>query len=58
MSKNEPEFPLAPMIASAAALHETMTAYVQVGFTRPEALQIVIAMLMEAIRQSAREGPG
>lgn len=34
-----------PLLTAAIAVHEGFTAYVQAGFTRDEALQLVIAQL-------------
>jgi hypothetical protein len=55
---NDENFPLPPLMTGAVALHENMIAYVEAGFTRSEALQIVLTMLTEAIRQSERERGG
>lgn len=52
----EPEFPLLPLQAGAVAFHENMIAFVDAGFTRAEAMQIVLTMLTESIRLSGR-GP-
>lgn len=50
--------PMTPLLMGAAALHENMLAYVQAGFTRDEALKIVIAMLTEAMRRGNGEAGG
>ena len=41
---------ITPLAAGATALHENMAVLVSAGFTRDEAVKIVIAMLTEAIR--------
>lgn len=43
--ETEPENPLTALAAGAAQVHEMFTAYVAAGFTRAEALQVVIAVL-------------
>lgn len=52
------EFLLPPLAAGAAALHENMISFVGAGFTRQEALQIVIALLLEAMKDTKRQGLG
>lgn len=47
---------LTPLAAAAAGLHENMMAYVKAGFTREEALRIVIALLTETMRRAGGEG--
>ena len=42
MDENEP---LTQLQAGVAQQHEMFTAYVGAGFTRPEALKIIIAMI-------------
>lgn len=54
----ENEFPLPPLMAGAAALHENMMSFVEAGFTRPEALQIVIAMVIEAVKDAKKQDSG
>ena len=54
----ENEFPLPRLMAGAAALHENMMSFVEVGFTREEALQIVIAMLLEAVKDAKKQDSG
>ena len=49
---NEQE-PLLPLVAGAAELHENMMAFVEVGFTRAESLEIVLTMLRETIKQNS-----
>jgi hypothetical protein len=43
--KNPLGINLTPMAEGAAATHELFMAYVQAGFTREEALQLVISMI-------------
>ena len=40
-----PEDPMSELGAAAAQVHELFTSYVDAGFTRAEALQIVIAII-------------
>jgi hypothetical protein len=49
------DFILPPLTAGAAALHENMISFVEAGFTRQESLQIVIALLIEAVRETSRK---
>jgi hypothetical protein len=44
-----PQEPLTELAANAAQLHEAFMAYVQAGFTRDEALRIVIAFVTASI---------
>ena len=39
------EDPISPLVAGAASMHEIFLAYIAAGFTRDEALRIVIAFL-------------
>ena len=39
------EDPVSPLVAGAASMHEIFLAYIAAGFTRDEALRIVIAVL-------------
>jgi hypothetical protein len=41
---------LTPMAEGATAAHELMVSYVRAGFTRKEAVGMVTAMLVEAVR--------
>jgi hypothetical protein len=45
-----PQDPITELAAGAAQLHELFAAYVHAGFTRVEALQIVIALATAAIQ--------
>lgn len=45
-----PADPFSALAEGAAQLHELFTAYTNAGFSRPEALQIVIAMVTASIR--------
>jgi hypothetical protein len=47
---------LPPLAVGATALHENMISFVQAGFTRPEALQIVLTLLTETIRANGGGG--
>jgi len=40
-----PEDPMSALAESVTQQHEMFMAYVEAGFTRPEALKIIIAML-------------
>lgn len=44
-----PESPLTVLAAGAAQTHELFEAYVEAGFTRAEALQIVISLLTASL---------
>lgn len=49
----DPDMPNSPMSAlaqGAAASHEMFRAYVEAGFTEPQALEITIAMLVAMMR--------
>ena len=39
------EDPVSPLVAGASSMHEIFLAYIAAGFTRDEALRIVIAFL-------------
>jgi hypothetical protein len=41
--------PLTELAKGAAQIHEMFTAYVDAGFSRPEALQIIIGVLTAAM---------
>jgi hypothetical protein len=43
MSDDAPVFP--PMMQAAVAIHEAFLAYVEAGFTRDEALRIVVTQM-------------
>jgi len=43
--------PIGPAAAAAIGMHETLTAYMDAGFTRGEAMQIVLVVLTEGLRQ-------
>lgn len=45
MSDDLPQDPLSALAQAAAQIHELFTAYVNAGFTRPEALQLVIGII-------------
>ena len=45
MPDDGPGEPLTGLAESVAQQHEMFMAYVEAGFTRPEALKIIIAML-------------
>lgn len=49
---DEPGEPLTGLAESVAQQHEMFTAYVEAGFTRPEALKIIIAMLTAGMGNS------
>lgn len=44
-SEQGPEDPISALAEGVAQQHEMFMAYVDAGFTRPEALKIIIAML-------------
>jgi hypothetical protein len=46
----EPVEPMTELAEGAAQQHELFTAYVNAGFTRPEALGIVIAIITSHLR--------
>ena len=46
-----PPDPMSQLAEGAAQTHELFTSYVQAGFDRGEALQIVIAILMAHIQR-------
>jgi hypothetical protein len=48
--KDASEEPVPALIQNAAEAHELFTAYAHVGFTRDEALKIVIAITLENMR--------
>jgi hypothetical protein len=43
--KNPPPVDLTPLMQGAIATYELFTSYVQAGFTRDEALQLVIGIM-------------
>lgn len=47
-----------PLAVGATALHENMISFVAAGFTRGEALQIVLTLLTETIRANGGGGGG
>lgn len=47
-----PEDPITQLQAGVAQQHEMFTAYVDAGFTRPEALKIIIAIIVTHITES------
>ena len=51
MSEQPPE-PMTQLAEGAAQLHELLTAYVTAGFTRSEAMEIVIAIITAQIGTS------
>ncbi len=55
---SESEDPLSPLMTGATALHENMMSLISAGFTREEALRIIMTMLTEAIRASNGGGGG
>ncbi len=55
MSEQAPEDPISIMAESATAQHEIFLTYIEAGFTRPEALQIVIAMITTHIAMPSVE---
>ncbi len=50
-----PEDPMTMLAQGAAAQHEIFMAYVAAGFTRPEALAIIIAMITTHIAMPSVE---
>ena len=57
MSETPPD-PLTELAKGAAQIHEMFTAYVGAGFTRPEALQIIIGVLTAGMATSVSGGRG
>ena len=51
MPDQMPPDPMSQLAEGAAQTHELFTSYVQAGFDRSEALQIVIAILMAHIQR-------
>jgi hypothetical protein len=47
-----PPEPMSEMGESAASLHELFLVYVRAGFTRVEAMQLVILVMQEGIRNN------
>jgi hypothetical protein len=45
-----PKDPIGPMAEGAISTHELFKAYIAAGFTRREALEIVIGLCREAMR--------
>jgi hypothetical protein len=50
--------PMSPLMVGATALHENFTSFIAAGFTRKEALQIVLTLLTETIRANRGGGGG
>jgi hypothetical protein len=50
-----PEDPISPLAEAAVSMHEIVLVYVQAGFSRAEAIQIVTALMAARLRQG--EGP-
>jgi len=50
-----PQDPMTMLATGAAAQHEIFMAYVAAGFTRPEALSIIIAMITTHISMPSPE---
>lgn len=50
-----PQDPMTMLAQGAAAQHEIFMAYVEAGFTRPEALAIIIAMITTHITMPGSE---
>lgn len=46
---NSPQDPLTELAAGAVQLHELFLAQVEAGFTEPQAMQIVIAVLTAGV---------
>jgi hypothetical protein len=45
MSANDPNPPITELAAAAVQLHELFRAYVDAGFTEPQAMQLCVALL-------------
>jgi hypothetical protein len=45
-----PDDPMTVLAQGAASAHELFTAYVTAGFTRPEALRLIIAVMVAHIQ--------
>lgn len=50
MTDETPEDPITALAAAATGMHELFTAYIDAGFTRAEALQILIAVVTAPMR--------
>jgi hypothetical protein len=51
MDDNTPGDPMTQLAAGAAQQHEMFMAYVEAGFTRPEALKIMIAIIVAHVTE-------
>lgn len=45
------EFAVTDLAASAIAVHEVYTEYVKAGFTEDQALEIIIAMIVDSLKE-------
>lgn len=45
-----PDSPMTALAAGAAQLHELFRSYVEAGFTEPQAMQIICAMVTTSFR--------
>ncbi|MGO2807926.1 hypothetical protein ACTXL8_05455 [Glutamicibacter arilaitensis] len=45
-----PDSPISQMLAGAIQMHEMLVAYVEAGFTRAEAMEILKTMVAEQVR--------
>jgi len=45
------------LAVNAAMMHELLVSYIEAGFTRAEAMQVVLAITVEGIRASHQDGP-
>ena len=52
---SDPQDPMTQLQAGVAQQHEMFTAYVDAGFTRPEALKIIIAIIIAHITGADEE---
>ncbi len=49
---------LTPLAEGATTAHELFISYVNAGFTRAEALQIILAIMINGIRQQRKQEDG
>jgi len=49
---NEPRDPFKGMKEMAITMHELYTSYTEAGFTKDQAMEIIVAMICETIRMT------
>ncbi len=58
MAASVPNDPLTFLAEAAAQQHELFMAWVNAGFTRAEALQMIIAIMTEGMSQTSEQASG